>query len=53
MRNSLYIIFIILISCSKKDLKTEVLDINKNMTFEEFRLLIEKNGNTNEYPSLD
>ena len=53
MRNFLFIIFFILISCSKKDLKTEVVDINKKMTFEEFRVLIEKNGNIKGYPSLD
>ena len=53
MRNFLFIILFVLISCSKKDLKTEVVDINKNMTFEEFRILIEKNGNNKGYPSLD
>ncbi len=53
MRNFLFIIFIILIACSNQDLKTEVIDINKKMTFEEFRVLIEKNGNINDYPSLD
>ena len=49
----LLIIFIFVISCSKKNLKTEVVDINKKMTFEEFRVLIEKNGNIKGYPSLD
>ena len=53
MKYFLLIIFFFLISCSKKDLKTEIIDINKKMTFEEFRTLIEKNGNINEYPSLD
>ena len=55
MKNFLFIIFFILISCSKKDLKTEVevIDINKKMTFEEFRILIERNGNIKGYPSLD
>ena len=53
MKNFLFIIFFILVSCSKKDLKTEVVDINKKMTFEEFRVLIEKNGNIKGYPSLD
>ena len=53
MRSFLFIIFFILISCNKKDLKTEVVDINKKMTFEEFRVLIEKNGNIKGYPSLD
>ena len=53
MRNCLLIIFFILTSCSKNDLKTEVIDINKKMTFEEYRALIEKNGNIKEYPSLD
>ena len=53
MRNFLFIIFFIFISCGKKDLKTEVVDINSKMTFEEFRVLIEKNGNIKGYPSLD
>ena len=53
MRNFLFIILVILISCSKKNLKTEVVDINKKMTFEEFRVLIEQNGNIKGYPSLD
>ena len=53
MRNFLFIIFFILISCNKKNLKTEVVDINKKMTFEELRVLIEKNGNIKGYPSLD
>ena len=47
------LIFFFLISCSKQDLKTETVDINKKMTFEEFRVLIENNGNIKEYPSLD
>ena len=53
MRNFLFITFLILISCSKKDLNTEIVDINKQMTFEEFRVLIEKNGNIKGYPSID
>ena len=47
------IIFIFLISCSKQSLKTEVIDINKKMTFEEFRDLIENNGNNKDYPNID
>ena len=53
MRYFLFIMFIILISCSKKNLKSEVVDINKKMSFEEFRILIEKNGNIKGYPSID
>ena len=53
MRNFLFITFLILISCSKKDFKTEVIDINKKMTFEEFRVLIENNGNIKDYPNID
>ena len=53
MRNFLFIIFFILFSCNKKDLKTEVIDINKKMTFEEFRVLIENNGNIKDYPNID
>ena len=47
------IIFFFLISCSKQDLKTEVVDINKKMTFEEFKVLIEKNGYIKDYPNID
>ena len=53
MRYFLLIIIFFLISCSKQDLKTESIDINKKMTFEEFRILIENNGNIKGYPSLD
>ena len=53
MRFFLLIMFFFLISCSKEDLKTEVFDINKKMTFEQFRVLIEKNGNIKDYPSID
>ncbi len=53
MRYFLLVIFIILISCSKQDLKTEVIDINEKMTFEEFRVLIENNGNIKDYPNID
>ena len=53
MRNFLFIIFFILISCSKQDFKTEIIDINEKMTFEEFRVLIENNGNIKDYPSID
>ena len=48
-----FLIFIFLISCSKYDLKTEVIDINKKMTFEEFKVLIENNGNIKDYPNID
>ena len=53
MRYFLITIFIFITSCIKQDLKTEIIDINKKMTFEEFRVLIEKNGNIKGYPSLD
>ena len=47
------IIFIFLFSCSKQDFKTEVVDINKKMTFEEFRVLIENNGKIKDYPNIE
>ena len=53
MRYFSIIIFIFLNSCSKQDLKTEAIDINKKMTFEEFRVLIENNGNIKDYPDID
>ena len=53
MRFFLITIFIFITSCTKQDLKTEVIDINKKMTFEEFRVLIENNGNIKDYPNID
>ena len=53
MRYFLITIFIFITSCIKQDLKTEIIDINKKMTFEEFRVLIENNGNINDYPNID
>ena len=53
MRYFLLIIIFFLISCSKQNLKTEVIDINKKMTFEEFKVLIENNGNIKYYPNID
>ena len=53
MRYFLITTFVFLISCSKQNLKTEVVDINKRMTFEEFRVLIENNGNIKDYPNID
>ena len=53
MRYFLSILLFFLISCSKQDLKTEVFDINKKMTFEEFKVLIENNGNIKDYPNID
>ena len=53
MRYFLFVIFLFFISCNKQNLQTEVIDINKKMTFEEFRILIEKNGNIKDYPSID
>tara|TARA_Y200000002_G_scaffold178271_1_gene146913 strand:+ start:46 stop:207 length:162 start_codon:yes stop_codon:yes gene_type:complete len=53
MRFFLSILIIFLSSCVKQDLKTEVIDINKKMTFEDFRVLIDKNGNIKDYPNID
>ena len=53
MRYFLITIFIFITSCTQQDLKTEVIDINKKMTFEEFKVLIENNGNIKDYPNID
>ena len=53
MRYFLSMIFFFLIACNKQDLKTEVIDINKKMTFEQFKVLIEKNGVIKDYPNID
>ena len=53
MRYFLITIFIFITSCTKQYFKTEVIDINQKMTFEEFRVLIENNGNIKDYPNID
>ena len=55
MRIFLLIIFIILLSCSDNntDNKSIKFDINEDLTFDEFRILIENKGLEKDYPDIN
>ena len=55
MRILLLIIFIILLSCSDNntDNNSIKIDINENLTFDEFKKLIEKKGLEKDYPDIN
>ena len=51
------IFFILLVGCSSNNLsnnmKNEVLDFDKDLTFDEFKALLEKYNNISGYPDID
>ena len=55
MRIILIIILSILLSCSeiKNDNKSIIVDIDDNLSFEEFKKLIEKKGLEKDYPDIN
>ena len=55
MRYFLPIIFAILLSCSKNKIINEhiSIDINENLTFEEFKKLTEKKALEKDYPDIN
>ncbi|WP_179850276.1 hypothetical protein [Candidatus Pelagibacter communis] len=55
MRILLLIIFIILLSCSynNTDDNSIKIDISDNLTFDEFKELIEKKGLEKDYPDIN
>jgi len=55
MRYFLLIIFAILLSCSKNKIinKDINIDINENLTFEEFKKLTEKKALEKDYPDIN
>ena len=55
MRVIFFIFFIILLSCSKdiNKKKTINIDINDNLTFNEFKKLIEEKGLNKDYPDIN
>ena len=55
MRFFILIIFILLLSCNKKEIDNKINNnyINKNLTFEELKNLIEKKGLTKDYPNIN
>ena len=55
MRVIFFIFFIILLSCSKdiNKKKTINIDINDNLTFNEFKKLIEEKGLKKGYPNIN
>ena len=55
MRILLLVIFTILLSCNnnKTDNKSIKIDINNNLTFDEFKKLIEEKGLEKDYPDIN
>ena len=55
MRLILLIFFTILLSCNKNinDNKSNKIDINDNLTFDEFKKLIENKGLKQDYPDIN
>ena len=55
MRILLLIIFTLLLSCSDNntDNNSIKIDINKDLTFDEFKKLIEKKGLEKDYPDIN
>jgi len=55
MRVFFFIFFLILLSCSKdiNEKKTIKIDINDDLTFNEFKKLIEENGLKKGYPDIN
>ena len=55
MRVIFFIFFLILLSCSKdiNEKKTFKININDNLTFNEFKKLIEEKGLNKDYPDIN
>ena len=55
MRILLLFIFIILLSCTNNDTdnKSIKIDINDNLTFDEFKKLIKEKGLEKDYPDIN
>ena len=55
MKKLFFLLF--LTSCSStnmsKDLNNEVLDFSKELSFEEFRVLVDKYNNISKYPDIN
>ena len=55
MRVFILVCFILLMSCNKKEIDNKIINnfINKNLTFEELKNLIEKKGLNKDYPDIN
>ena len=55
MRVFILIGLILLMSCNKKEIDNKIINtpINKNLTFEELKNLIEKKGLNKDYPDIN
>tara|TARA_B100000401_G_scaffold361544_1_gene259223 strand:+ start:321 stop:491 length:171 start_codon:yes stop_codon:yes gene_type:complete len=55
MRIIFFIFFIVLLSCNKNinEKKTYKIDISNNLTFDEFKKLIEEKGFKENYPDIN
>tara|TARA_B100000579_G_C22742334_1_gene809724 strand:- start:187 stop:351 length:165 start_codon:yes stop_codon:yes gene_type:complete len=53
MKKILIIFFILFSSCTKPTSKKEIINFGNNLSFEEFKLLVEKYANSKEFPDID
>ena len=55
MRVFILVCFILLMSCNKKEIDNKIINnyINKDLTFEELKNLVEKKGLTKDYPNIN
>ena len=47
------ILLIFLTACTTQNASNEILDFNKNMTLDEFKVLLEKYNKKKGYPNID
>ena len=53
MKKILLIFFILFSSCTKPMSKNEIINFGDNLSFKEFKLLVEKYANNKNFPDID
>ena len=51
MKKIIFLIF--LTACSSKNVNNNILDFNMDLTFDEFKVLLEEYNKKKEYPDID
>ena len=53
MKKIIFFLLILLSSCTKAVTKSEILNFNKNLSFDQFKNLVEKYANNTDFPNID
>tara|TARA_Y100000741_G_C17904684_1_gene416765 strand:+ start:308 stop:472 length:165 start_codon:yes stop_codon:yes gene_type:complete len=53
MKKIIFFLLILLSSCNKPVTKSEILNFNKNLSFDQFKNLVEKYANNTDFPNID